>query len=208
MKKIIFFFVLFGGLILPVFAFANFDFINPISPTWFPVKVNAIWEIGDIPEPDNAVWWNYQVALDSQGFLGYTPDCFDFASADLYSDYFASSTLGAEVIFSADELIASDEQEGLICLEKYHNDIQNDVFLWFYDENYNSVGDFVDFSFTLSQESQVPYNIVPLKSDFASKILTYPKNLGSNVIDLIYLIIGLPLAFWSIGKIISLTKLG
>jgi hypothetical protein len=201
MKKIIFFFVLLGGLIYPVFAFADVNWIGPISPTWFPVNVNANWLESDIP--DNAVWWNYQVALDSQGFFGTTPDCFDFASADFYSDYFASSTLGAEVIFTSNELIASDDQEGLICLEKYHNDIQNDVFLWFYDENYYSVGDFVDFPFTLSQE-QAPYNIVPLKSDFSEKILTYPKNLGSNVMDLIYLIIGLPLAFWTIRKIITL----
>jgi hypothetical protein len=51
-----------------------------------------------------------------------------------------------------------------------------------------------------------PYNFIPVQLDFPAKILTYPKTLFSDIGDIIALIIGLPLAFWGIGKVITLAK--
>lgn len=48
--------------------------------------------------------------------------------------------------------------------------------------------------------------IITLPIDFAGTLLAYAGELFTDLVPLIALVIGLPLAFWSIRKVISLVR--
>lgn len=48
--------------------------------------------------------------------------------------------------------------------------------------------------------------IITLPIDFASNLLAYAGQLFTDLTPLIVLVIGLPLAFWAIRKVISLVR--
>jgi hypothetical protein len=197
MKKIIFFFILLGGLIIPVFALADVNWSSPIGNVWFPITISANWNESDII----SYQWGFELGIDDA-------DDSPSGNYNICGDWIVSfvlhpaSELGGEAFITAEDLGIT--QENMDCINS-HPEIINYVRIAWWDDQMNLVGYYNNSYFTLSEKL---YNIIPLKSDFTSKILSYPKNLGSNVKDLIYLIIGLPLAFWSVRKIIGLTKLG
>jgi hypothetical protein len=196
MKKIIFFLALIGGLIFPVLAFAEVNFSGPTGEVWFPITFSATWEAGDIPE--NAVWVVPYF---------YTYECDEWELQP--SDYISVSGLAGDWLWELSdmELWWNDEEtwpDILACLEQGTDAL---TLLWWYDVHFSSLGpDPAEFPFSVLEKEIPPYNFIPVQLDFPAKILTYPKTLFSDIGDIIALIIGLPLAFWGIGKVITLAK--
>ncbi len=203
MKKLIFFLALIGGLIFPVLAFAEINFSSPTGEVWFPITFSATWEAGDIPE--NAVWVDLAFQTD---FTGHP--CEDFGNLSQETSvmdpplWFPASGLSAEWVLPISDTFGSND--AIDCAKK--NLSPAIITLYFWDENFVAILDgYFDHWFVLSgPDIQAPYNIIPLQLDFPAKILTYPKTLFSDIGDIIALIIGLPLAFWGIGKVITLAK--
>lgn len=198
MKKIIFFFVFLGSLIIPAFAFA--DWTNPVNPTWFPIHFHATWQEENIPV--GAV--NAFIVWEVQGGDNCDSVSFESDGADV-PVLFSPEGLEADWIFALSDNPDSSYYIIPAWLDCWKaNKVNAIANVGFLDENNAQLEGWIgaDYNFTLSD---IPaYNIVPLELDFTSKVLKYPKNLASNIGDLIYIIIGLPLAFWSVGKIIKL----
>ena len=57
-------------------------------------------------------------------------------------------------------------------------------------------------------EIEVPASIIELPTGSVAAIVSYIPTLLTNVYPLVILAIGLPLAFWGVGKLIALVKAG
>jgi len=62
--------------------------------------------------------------------------------------------------------------------------------------------------FAQDQTIEVPTSIVELPTGSVAAIVSYIPTLLTNVYPLVILAIGLPLAFWGVGKLIALVKAG
>ena len=65
-------------------------------------------------------------------------------------------------------------------------------------------GDYIDPIFTITGQAPAGNEIITMDTDFTINTLGYVAQIFTNLQNYVILILGLPLAFWGISKIISL----